>query len=1829
MRIYENEQNNIIEDKEVQETSFLNENNESPFANLATNTNTLNKEQSIASDTSYYAEQNLFSIPNYDTESKRLLKNAKDNDFNLIQTNNFFTEEQKKDYFQAINNQYGFIEGALNRLKLEQFLEAKHRKRVLATSPLLFFYYLIKGLSTAFGGMVEFIKGNILDPIFKGESELAENKRRKEMFLNSETSNGFLNKAEPDYNPFLEWGLGNTLRENTDPNDHSYFSKFKQALIKLEDENQWSGFNIMRNVANSIGEMTPLIASTFLSGGLGASPSLANGIGLGVNGLSIFGRSKYEAEKAGLDKESTLKYALTKAGSETLIESIGGIGGLLPTGKIASKLGGKAVAKLSATASSKPVLKQLSKIGLGAMGEAFEEFLGGFMPELDYFKDKEQGKNRSFIQNPFTEDTLYSMFIAGIVGGAGSIVSNHAQYKNDNIKTQTETSNDLYKEFISNSKQYGVNIASDLILNKLKYKTYLLNNNKAFYFADYNLDNGTVKFNKHRANINNEQSVKKLIDMQGLTGVLEYDKQTHKVAISNDYIDMLHNKFTNKVNNKSIVNNDYALSYFTYNKNLNSDIVKKSDLTAEQRILYDSIKRVHYPLALTTGENRTSGGVVYVNVNESKASINKVLAHEIAHNLFTNNNELLNATNNLIDRIDANYKDTPLTINLNKIKQHYANNPSLAIQEQGAYLFENILNRKIVNNILKDTNIAPDMDTILKGIDTFISNTSNIKDINHIKTDIKKLVKRYNAEFLKAISNDVFIKQSSNATYYYDKVNSKVFDDNLKNYKIKKEHLNTIDNKTTFTNDGFNKFLKRLKTFDNATLESLTSDEFTLNTDIYLTDEQKLALDNAIKDVIKTKIEENKKTPVEPLDVKDDNYIKLVKESQNKPSSDVLKPKNSKVKLNNDTLRFSYFLGAITKKISTLLKNIKLKNNLQKSFYTSLLKYKVDITHSNFNKALTELYNSLSNLSDVINNQQDIFNYGLNVGLINEYLDNVKAFLKDKNFSDKKQIQNFYKSLYGIYKELLFQSYTTLKPNTLTLDYNLKAKDAINSIPSNIKVKENALYGLLSTPQDVLNMYAKIIPSNEFNIFNDFKNLYFKSNNDSITYKKELYSIKDKFSKLPYWKDINNKINDKKTYYKLNDLVSDNPRFVGLRYNELLTLKLLVDRNQEEGTNHFQSKTFNLKTKKHTIKVNIKSWQGFVNELNKILSDDISKKALAYINSNFEVSYNNVNTVFKQLHGFDMEKSNTYIPFHLNLEDDFIDFKNVITNIQQKNNVGFINTGFTLPITKNNVPLTIMNINNVLSLHHNNVSNYISYERLLVEYAKQFYLKENKTSIRSILENKKIQFNNYMEKILFPSLIKRVNYSHDYFLNKGVKVINNLIYSSAFSTLAFNPATILKQNLSIFTIAIRNNIPLYKPSLLATFIKGKTQSYFKKGSYNLLFEKSNQFWSRINNFSTSEVFNYIHNFFDSKLNKVKNKIIEVGTYLISKEDIAIIQGFYDVLVKHAKNKFNLNDTDATNYALDRIENIMTNSIASTENMFKTPFKSSYNPFYNLFSLMQGENQMQFSGILTSIREVKNGIPNSKAKLVSYLTAFIISATFEALISTLFSSIRGRQDGLDKKDRALDFFLNKWLLNAILGIIPLFNTLSNSLEFSKGALNLSLNSSSYDILNPSKKVIQSLISFSKSIKNGKWQGQYALNLVKSVSYFLGIPLANLVRIVESSNNLLSKSGKENFIKLNNWFKKRTNTKALKIALINGDNKIIEHYIKSKDATVLKTLISLNAEYPNFKLDPSNLNDDVVNNLARLFKSDIFQNSTIDDKVKFTYKIINKYKSLDKK
>ena len=110
-----------------------------------------------------------------------------------------------------------------------------------------------------------------------------------------------------------------------------------------------TGQNIVRGVAQGIGQMLPSIAVTVATGGLGAPTALAKGLGMGAFALGATGGATEEAVKGGAKLGNALLYGTASGALETGIEAVSGfvpwdnmaIGALKGAGKTVAKQGAK------------------------------------------------------------------------------------------------------------------------------------------------------------------------------------------------------------------------------------------------------------------------------------------------------------------------------------------------------------------------------------------------------------------------------------------------------------------------------------------------------------------------------------------------------------------------------------------------------------------------------------------------------------------------------------------------------------------------------------------------------------------------------------------------------------------------------------------------------------------------------------------------------------------------------------------------------------------------------------------------------------------------------------------------------------------------------------------------------------------------------------------------------------------------------------------------------------------------------------------------------------------------------------------------------------------------------------------------------------------------------------------------------------------------------------------------------------------------------------------------------------------------------------------------
>jgi hypothetical protein len=197
-------------------------------------------------------------------------------------------------------------------------------------------------------------------------------------------------------------------------------------------------YELLKSTSTSVGEIASMIFVAKMAGKSGVNPSIS---GQTYYFSSIAGRSYQEALNNGATVQDALTYALGVAGSETIIENIGG----MTFGKLLGGIQAKGVLGLGKNMFEEGLEEVLSELTTGNM----EYYSTGEI------KDRNAGE--------ILTDSLYS-FLSGALA-SGVIGTSQVLTVNRTLNKQVEK---LYDTFNGNVRKYGEELAIEMAKNEIR-----------------------------------------------------------------------------------------------------------------------------------------------------------------------------------------------------------------------------------------------------------------------------------------------------------------------------------------------------------------------------------------------------------------------------------------------------------------------------------------------------------------------------------------------------------------------------------------------------------------------------------------------------------------------------------------------------------------------------------------------------------------------------------------------------------------------------------------------------------------------------------------------------------------------------------------------------------------------------------------------------------------------------------------------------------------------------------------------------------------------------------------------------------------------------------------------------------------------------------------------------------------------------------------------------------------------------------------------------------------------------------------------------------------
>ncbi len=449
------------------------------------------------------------------------------------------------------------------------------------------------------------------------------------------------------------------------------------SVTKALDEASILG-HMSESVAEGVGQVGVMAATGGVAGAAGLGKAATSAITLGTMGVSSMGSGMGEAYEGGATNKEALAYGLISGTAETLSEMM--FGGL---GKGVNALGfnkglldaDDLVAKKVSSIFKSTLMKNISEMGVKAVGEGLEEVVSGIASaigkKVTYMDDESLDKI-------FSNENLLEQFVVGAVTSgitqAPGMVKN-TKSKTDYVTGRTQSEQSVVDSEIKSRIEAKEKETGKKLTNKEKTKIYseVENELKKGYISPETIEKtmGGEAYEQYQKLVNESDEFNNLYDTpyEKLS-----EKQRDRLAElkeknkANSYDDAIYNAYENLKNKVTDNGNSFKESYnergrraqkfqadvskydekyrSTVQKAIDSGILNNtnrshefvdlvSKISAETGTQFDfanNKKLAESGLALEglTVNGVTTGDGVTINMDSAKA-LNTVVGHEVTH----------------------------------------------------------------------------------------------------------------------------------------------------------------------------------------------------------------------------------------------------------------------------------------------------------------------------------------------------------------------------------------------------------------------------------------------------------------------------------------------------------------------------------------------------------------------------------------------------------------------------------------------------------------------------------------------------------------------------------------------------------------------------------------------------------------------------------------------------------------------------------------------------------------------------------------------------------------------------------------------------------------------------------------------------------------------------------------------------------------------------------------------------------------------------------------------------------------------------------------------
>jgi len=615
--------------------------------------------------------------------------------------------------------------------------------------------------------------------------------------------------------------------------------------------------------------------------------------------------------------------------------------------------------------------------------------------------------------------------------------------------------------------------------------------------------------------------------------------------------------------------------------------------------------------------------------------------------------------------------------------------------------------------------------------------------------------------------------------------------------------------------------------------------------------------------------------------------------------------------------------------------------------------------------------------------------------------------------------------------------------------------------------------------------------------------------------------------------------------------------------------------------------------KKNTVGFTIfaENKQDLVDYLESLLTEE-DLQNIDFARTVFDQNYEFANQMYKEKYSVDLPRQQTYIPFSTKNADKSREFELKRIN---RNNVG-VDRGFIMKTTLGaSEDLQIENIFSVMHNHTRTVANY-SFDRLNTDFQNLLVNKAGGTSFQSLLSGEDTIFgvDNGVERNINTMLMNIAQYND---INEAeyVKAIRKVMRNTIRAVIGLALPMYIKQYLSMFTIASKNNVNLLrviKHTALSTRLNNKYFKYLMQHNDNFYFRAKNRFIPNLADYASVNIFGHKNKWLNKALRGV-DKVSNALTAHVGRADARVLVGAFRAKAEEIrKQNPQLHEDDVLAQANEWLTNeVLLFGVANTNPAFRSNMSNSKNLVEQMAGKFQSENLIHYGSIVRDIIILKNGHMGQFKMLSRDLLAFLLSGLFSALVNQWWGKQLGYDDDVKAEDELADFIFNEFLWDNLIGSIPYINQLTQMWRWNFNEEKGTITKAGFDpripllseFLNITKD-FSSIVFFNPTEQEKERNARKYYEIIEEVTHMFGIPIKNARKIGQLTSDITAEYGSKQGRELDMLFNNKTRSEAYYEAIRQGNREEINGYVSDRfdNLNVQNEIVRLGMEKQTVKI-----------------------------------------------